>query len=119
MRFCRWTCAMEMRRPRSASCRGSCSLICVPESMVSSPTTRTRACGRVRSFFTVGEFGAYDATMKIELTSNEARVIGCLIEKQITTPDQYPLSLNALVNACNQKSNRHAVIELDAATVHR
>jgi uncharacterized protein YceH (UPF0502 family) len=39
--------------------------------------------------------------MKIELTPIEARVIGCLIEKQITTPDQYPLSLNALVNACN------------------
>src|SRR3954467_10233756 len=45
-------------------------------------------------------------SMKIELSAREARVIGCLIEKQITTPDQYPLSLNALVNACNQKSNR-------------
>ncbi|MCK7524259.1 MAG: YceH family protein [Ignavibacteriales bacterium] len=41
----------------------------------------------------------------------EARVVGCLIEKQIATPDQYPLSLNALVNACNQKSNRDPVIE--------
>jgi len=40
----------------------------------------------------------------------EARVIGCLIEKQITTPDQYPLSLHALVNACNQKSNRDPVM---------
>jgi len=47
------------------------------------------------------------------LTPHEARVIGCLIEKQITTPDQYPLSLNALVNACNQKSNRDPVLELD------
>ncbi len=57
--------------------------------------------------------------MKIELTALEARVIGCLIEKQITTPDQYPLSLNALVNACNQKSNRDPVMDLDAATVQQ
>jgi uncharacterized protein YceH (UPF0502 family) len=57
--------------------------------------------------------------MKIELTPLEARVIGCLIEKQITTPDQYPLSLNALVNACNQKSNRDPVLELDEGTVQR
>jgi uncharacterized protein YceH (UPF0502 family) len=55
--------------------------------------------------------------MKIELTTLEARVIGCLIEKQITTPDQYPLSLNALVLACNQKSNRHPVMDLEEATV--
>jgi uncharacterized protein len=55
--------------------------------------------------------------MKIELTPTEARVIGSLIEKQITTPDQYPLSLNALVNACNQKSNRDPVMELDESTV--
>jgi len=48
--------------------------------------------------------------MNIELSPIEARVIGCLIEKQITTPDQYPLSLNALVNACNQKSNRDPVM---------
>jgi len=51
--------------------------------------------------------------MPIELTPHEARVIGCLIEKQIATPDQYPLSLNALVNACNQKSNRDPVLELE------
>jgi uncharacterized protein YceH (UPF0502 family) len=51
--------------------------------------------------------------MNIELTALEARAIGCLIEKQITTPDQYPLSLNALVNACNQKSNRDPVLDLD------
>lgn len=55
--------------------------------------------------------------MKIELTPLEARVIGALIEKQITTPDQYPLSLNALVAACNQKSNREPVMELDEAAV--
>jgi len=57
--------------------------------------------------------------MKIVLAPLEARVIGCLIEKQITTPDQYPLSLNALVNACNQKSNRDPVMELEEATVQQ
>lgn len=55
--------------------------------------------------------------MDIELTAYEARVIGALIEKEITTPDQYPLSLNALLNACNQKSNREPVMELDEAQV--
>jgi uncharacterized protein YceH (UPF0502 family) len=55
--------------------------------------------------------------MKIELSALEARVIGCLIEKHITTPDQYPLSLNALVNACNQKSNREPLMLLDESTV--
>src|ERR1700749_2171248 len=57
--------------------------------------------------------------MNIELTPIEARVIGCLIEKQITTPDQYPLSLNALVNACNQKSNRDPVLELEERIVQQ
>ena len=47
-----------------------------------------------------------------QITALEARVIGSLIEKQITTPDQYPLSLNALLLACNQKSNRDPVLEL-------
>ena len=55
--------------------------------------------------------------MNIELSPLEARVIGCLIEKQITTPDHYPLSLNALVNACNQKSNRDPLMEVDERTV--
>jgi uncharacterized protein YceH (UPF0502 family) len=55
--------------------------------------------------------------MNIELSPIEARLIGCLIEKQITTPDQYPLSLNALVNACNQKSNRDPVLSADEAAI--
>jgi uncharacterized protein YceH (UPF0502 family) len=55
--------------------------------------------------------------MNIELSPIEARVIGCLIEKQITTPDQYPLSLNALVNACNQKSNRDPVMSADEPVI--
>lgn len=57
--------------------------------------------------------------MNIELTALEARVIGCLIEKAITTPDQYPLSLNALTNACNQKSNRDPIMDLDERTVQQ
>lgn len=55
--------------------------------------------------------------LDIQLTSYEVRVIGSLIEKEITTPDQYPLSLNALTNACNQKSSRDPVLNLDEGTV--
>jgi uncharacterized protein YceH (UPF0502 family) len=57
--------------------------------------------------------------MNIELTPLEARVIGCMIEKQITTPDQYPLSLNSLANACNQKSNRDPILDLDERAVQQ
>ena len=57
--------------------------------------------------------------MNIVFTPNEARVIGCLIEKEITTPDQYPLSLNALTNACNQKTNREPVLELGETEVQQ
>ena len=57
--------------------------------------------------------------MNIEFNPNEARVIGCLIEKEITTPDQYPLSLNALTNACNQKTNRDPVLNLSEAEVQQ
>ena len=55
--------------------------------------------------------------MNPQLSPHEARVIGSLIEKQITTPEQYPLSLNALVLACNQKSNRDPVLELTVPAV--
>ncbi len=57
--------------------------------------------------------------MNIELGEYEARVIGCLMEKEITTPEQYPLSLNALLNACNQKSNREPVLDLEEADVQQ
>jgi uncharacterized protein len=57
--------------------------------------------------------------MNIEFSPNEARVIGCLIEKEATTPDQYPLSLNALANACNQKTNRDPVMELGESVVQQ
>jgi uncharacterized protein len=55
--------------------------------------------------------------MEYKLTESEVRVLGSLIEKDITTPDYYPLSLNALMNACNQKSNREPVMQLDEDTV--
>jgi uncharacterized protein len=55
--------------------------------------------------------------MQIELSAIEARIIGCLIEKEVTTPDQYPLSLNSLTNACNQKSNREPVLQLEERAV--
>ncbi|MGD0599489.1 MAG: YceH family protein [Terriglobales bacterium] len=56
-------------------------------------------------------------SMEFKLTENQVRVLGSLIEKDITTPEYYPLSLNALVNACNQKSNRDPVMQLDEDAV--
>jgi hypothetical protein len=55
--------------------------------------------------------------MEIKLTETEVRVLGSLVEKDITTPEYYPLSLNALVNACNQKTNRDPVMQLDEDAV--
>ncbi len=55
--------------------------------------------------------------MDIVLNDIEARVLGALVEKDITTPDYYPLSLNALVNACNQKNNRDPVMNLEEGSV--
>lgn len=57
--------------------------------------------------------------MNIELNSIEARVIGCLIEKEVTTPDYYPLTLNSLTTACNQKSNREPVMALSDSDVQQ
>jgi uncharacterized protein len=56
-------------------------------------------------------------TSNMVLSAVEVRVLGALVEKDATTPDYYPLSLNALVNACNQKSNRDPVMTLDESTV--
>jgi uncharacterized protein len=56
-------------------------------------------------------------TPHLQLSEIEVRVLGSLIEKDITTPDYYPLSLNALVNACNQKNNRDPVMDLDESSV--
>ncbi len=57
--------------------------------------------------------------MALQLSDVEARVLGALVEKESTTPEYYPLSLNALVNACNQKSNRDPVMALDEEAVRR
>ncbi|CAI0733549.1 G20.3 [Serratia quinivorans] len=57
--------------------------------------------------------------MKYELSAKEVRVIGCLLEKQVTTPDQYPLSLNGIQLACNQKTNREPVMELTESEVQQ
>jgi uncharacterized protein len=53
----------------------------------------------------------------MELTSEEGRVLGCLVEKQLTTPQQYPLTENALMAACNQATNRDPVVAYDVSTV--
>jgi uncharacterized protein YceH (UPF0502 family) len=58
-------------------------------------------------------------TEPIVLTAAEARVLGALVEKEVTTPDYYPLSMNALVNACNQRSNREPVMDLDEEAVRQ
>jgi uncharacterized protein YceH (UPF0502 family) len=55
--------------------------------------------------------------MDIMLENIEVRILGCLIEKEMTTPEYYPLSLNALTNACNQKSNRRPVLSVDEPAV--
>ena len=55
--------------------------------------------------------------MSYTLTDTEVRVLGSLVEKEITTPDYYPLSLNALVAACNQSSNRNPIVHFDEGTV--
>jgi len=55
--------------------------------------------------------------LPLNLSANEARIIGCLMEKSVTTPDQYPLTLNALTNACNQKSSREPVMSLAQGVV--
>jgi uncharacterized protein len=57
--------------------------------------------------------------MQVTLTAIEARVLGSLIEKEITTPEYYPLSLNALTNACNQKSNRDPILHLEESEIRK
>jgi len=57
--------------------------------------------------------------LPICLTAAQARVLGALVEKEVTTPEYYPLSLNALINACNQRSNREPVMDLDEEAVRQ
>jgi uncharacterized protein YceH (UPF0502 family) len=66
---------------------------------------------------TILSAAASEKSMEPTLTENEVRVLGALIEKDNTTPEYYPLSLNALVNACNQKSNRDPVMQLNENAV--
>src|SRR5260370_16269200 len=63
--------------------------------------------------------GSEEKTMQLALTTIEARFLGALIEKEITTPEYYPLSLNALTNACNQKSNRDTVMHLEESEMRK
>lgn len=65
------------------------------------------------------EESCYDFRMDLQLSPIEVRVLGALVEKEITTPEYYPLSLNALVNACNQKSNRDPAMTLDEDVVRK
>ena len=71
----------------------------------------------------VGDFPYFKQLLKIAMTNHlteiEARVIGSLIEKQLTTPEYYPLTLNALVAACNQKTNRDPVVNYDERAVEQ
>ena len=55
--------------------------------------------------------------MEISLSTIEARILGVLIEKELFTPDYYPLTIRALINACNQRSNRDPVMDLDESAV--
>lgn len=57
--------------------------------------------------------------MSVVLSAEEGRVLGCLIEKQMTTPEYYPMTVNALVDACNQKTNREPVVHYDEETVEQ
>jgi uncharacterized protein YceH (UPF0502 family) len=61
----------------------------------------------------------YDISVSMQIGPLEARVLGCLVEKEATTPEYYPLSLNALQNACNQKSNREPVMNVDEDAVRQ
>lgn len=63
--------------------------------------------------------GKLKLAMDLTLDAGEVRVLGCLLEKEVTTPEYYPLSLNALVNACNQKSNRDPVVNFEEDDVER
>jgi uncharacterized protein len=67
----------------------------------------------------MAEAGPNTTSIPVLLNEAEARVLGALVEKEITTPEYYPLSLNALTNACNQKTNRDPVMELEESAVRQ
>ncbi len=70
----------------------------------------SRSSGRLRRGYYGAKRETRGARPNMDLSAEEVRVLGCLIEKQATTPDHYPLSTNALTNACNQKSSREPVV---------
>jgi uncharacterized protein YceH (UPF0502 family) len=70
-------------------------------------------------YWNLQEFRAKECCMEMILNEMEVRVLGCLIEKELSTPEYYPLTLNALTNACNQKSNRDPVLNVEEVDVVR
>lgn len=69
------------------------------------------------SFSSSSDGSSHDSNSRVELTSIEARIVGCLIEKAFLTPDIYPMTTNSIVTACNQKTNRDPIVDFDARTV--
>src|SRR5579872_3022988 len=90
-------------------------------SWISAHLNRARGLRRARCLYnrkdSVGSEGIQ--AMDIVLNEVETRVLGSLVEKDVTTPDYYPLSLNALINACNQRNNRDPVMNLDEDAVRQ
>src|SRR5437773_7843931 len=76
------------------------------------PSSRPRDSQRA-----IESVSAMDQPPRQLLNAADVRVLGSLVEKEVTTPDYYPLSLNALTNACNQSSNRHPVVHFDEESV--
>src|SRR5512145_1860103 len=70
-------------------------------------------------YFSDRRHHAKESGMEFTLNAIEARVLGCLIEKELATPEYYPLTLNSLTNACNQKSNRDPVMALEESDIIR
>lgn len=89
----------------------------IPDSHAAAPADA--ATGDVGAPVSAAAASASEGYGFAALSAAETRVVGCLVEKQITTPEYYPLTLNALVAACNQKNNRNPVVEYDEKTVVR
>jgi uncharacterized protein len=103
VRQCNWPLSAELRA-LCASALSSSSVSCAETALISNQLLQTLV---------------YHVEVNFTLSPTEARVLGCLIEKEVTTPEYYPLSLNALQNAANQKSNRDPVMELDEDAIRR
>ena len=108
--------ALERSRPHIFP-RGKHDIVCDRTTKVSALSHRYVVTHITRSYAGERSSARIISSVNPVLNPMEARVLGALIEKDITTPDYYPLSLNALVNACNQKSNRDPVMRLDENAV--